>query len=126
MENKLNQTQALSSEERIEYAKMYANNTKEIYDSKIVMVRVIEKRITKGLPVEVEHLAKSSYISNLCTMLNKLLIQYESFKLSPEECKEISLWFAEEIIEDANYNLKEAKMVQEKINRVRHLCTLKD
>lgn len=90
----------------MELLKIYVDNSREVYAITEGLIKQVAKRIAKGLPVEVDHLAKCSTMSKLLTLGARVMYAGEGVRPSTSERRAVAQEHAAYIVECANYLAK--------------------
>lgn len=84
---------------------IYIRNEYELYKMVQNVASSIEKKINKGIEIDIDKLAFSSVVGKILTYLNNYMKKYDDKNLSTEAKKESRYIIANEIIEQANENI---------------------
>lgn len=85
---------------------IYVQNSRDIYQITEWLQNSVAKRIKKGQPVTVDHLAGCASMAKIIRMAVAMCRKWQEPLPTKEEVKEIKRMHAEYIIECANYNVK--------------------
>lgn len=85
---------------------IYIRNIQEFYNMVQNLASSIEKKIYKGIEINIDTLAMSSSVGKIVTELNKYLQKYDNETLSREIRKDIRYIIANEIIDIAKDNIE--------------------
>lgn len=86
--------------------RIYVSNVREIYSMLESLASCIEKKINKGIEINIDTLAMSSSVGKIVTELNKYLQKYDNETLSKDIRKEVRYIIANEIIDIAKDNIE--------------------
>lgn len=89
--------------------RIYISNVYEIYNMLQSLASCIEKKISKGIEINLDTLAMSSSVGKIVTELNKYLQKYDNEILSKDVRKEVRYIIANEIIDIAKDNIEYKK-----------------